>query len=167
MKKSTFLTIIAMIAYAILLAACQKTTTAPSAPPTTTASTLDTSLIGNYKMVFSSVTTELDTNVRFHTSYSSHYTDAAGTYIWYALTGYSSLPTGLRKVSKNVTYDDSNNSDAKIQQCGNNISAGFGSDAKCKLNGANRISGDTIILNFHISPTAGPQFDMQNKYRRF
>ncbi len=166
MKKSTLITIIAVVAGMIILASCEKKTTAPSAPPVT-ASSLDTSLIGNYKMVFSSVTTELDTNVRFHTTYSSNYSNSAGTYIWYALTGYSSLPMGLRKVSKNVTYDDSNNSDAKIQQCSTNISAGFGSDAKCKLNGANRISGDTIILNFHVSPTAGPQFDMQNKYRRF
>lgn len=168
MKRSTLLYLIVFVLGILILAACEKKTTAP-APTTSSVTTpaLDTSASGNYKMIYSSVTSEQDTTVKFTLVYSSHSYQSGDTvnpYIWFALKGFTTLAPGMRKVSKTVIYDDSNNSDAKVQKHNSNVTGGFYSDTKCKLNNGNKFSGDTLILNFHVTPASGPQFDMSNKY---
>lgn len=42
---------------------------------------------------------------------------------------------------------------------------GFNGSTKVKINGSNRfIGGDTLLLNFNVTPVSGPQFNMYCKY---
>lgn len=122
-------------------------------------------------MITTSVITQLDTAttlcLRYKGySYLNYQQDTNLKVIIYKiLNNYNQLP-GYCKVSKTAVYynEGTNHDQPYIKVYDNNISTGFIDCSKVWMNGTNKFSGDTLITNFHVKPTSGPEYDMKNKY---
>jgi len=122
-------------------------------------------------MVSCSNNNELDTNLTFkmlYKSYSYYNTtvDTVEKYILYTIPNNYDQSQGKVRVSKTVVYvnESANKNQPYIKEYRSVIYDGFISSSKVKLNNSNVFSGDTIILNFHVSPLQGSQYDMKCKY---
>jgi len=121
-------------------------------------------------MIYSSVHTELDTNLMFFMHYKSYQWvssfDTTQKRILYKFdNNYSSQP-GEMRVSKTAVYKDgsTNHNQPYIKVYRDNISDGFNNSSLIVLNSGNIFSGDTLMLNFHVSPLTGTQYNQKCKY---
>lgn len=115
---------------------------------------------------------ELNTSLFLALRYKTyHYysLDTNDKTILYWIPNNVNTAAGNVKVSANVIYvnESTNHSQPYIEEHTNDILGGFNDCSKVKLNGSNKFSGDTMILNFHVTPLAAPQFDMKCKYKKW
>jgi hypothetical protein len=92
--------------------------------------------------------------------------DTVEKYILYTIPNNYDQSQGKVRVSKTVVYvnESANKNQPYIKEYRSVIYDGFISSSKVKLNNSNMFSGDTMILNFHISPLQSSQYDMKCKY---
>ena len=171
MKTTTLKILILLTA---LVMSCKKTTTTPSVQQnqlqTNGQSNLDTSKVGIYKMVYCSNPSQMSSSVFLSLRYKTyHYysaTDTTDKIILYWIPNNVNTVNGNVKISNSVIYanESTNKSQPYIEEHHNDILGGFNDCSKVKINGLNYFSSDTMILNFHITPTTGSQYDMRTKY---
>ena len=169
------LTIKILILTTALLLVCKKTTTNNPVPPTPLQpngqDTMDTTKVGMYQMVTCDKPGELSTGVFITLRYKTyHYysTDTTDKIILYWMPNNVNTAPGNLKISQNVIYDNesTNNSQPYIEEHTNDILGGFNDCSGVKLNAGGIFNGDTMILNFHVSPLTGSQYDMKAKYKK-
>lgn len=123
-------------------------------------------------MIYSSVPAELDTNLTFFMHYKSYQWvssfDTTQKYILYKFDNNYSAQPGEMRISKTAVYKDGsgNHNQPYIKVYRDTIHDGFNSSSLVVLNGSNWFKGDTLILNFHVSPLTGSQYNQQCKYRK-
>lgn len=121
-------------------------------------------------MIYCNVPSETDTNLKFFMRYKSYSyasaTDTSEKYILYKFdNNFSASPGELRISNTNVFKDEGvNKIQPYVKEYRDTIYDGFNGSSKVKLNGSNFFKGDTILLNFHIVPVSGTQYDMYCKY---
>lgn len=132
---------------------------------------IDTSRSGKYRMIYSSVSAELDTTLTVRLNYKSYsyyntMIDTTEKYILYTIPNNYDQSQGKVRISKTAIYvnESTNKSQPYVKEYRSVIYDGFLSSSKVKLNNSNRFSGDTMILNYHVSPTSGSQYDICCKY---
>ncbi len=121
-------------------------------------------------MIYSSVPSELDTSLRFFMHYKTYHWvtsyDTTQKYILYEFKNNYSTQPGEMRVSKTAVYKDggTNHNQPYIKVYRDTISDGFNGSSLVTLNGSNWFRGDTLIVNFHVSPLTGSQYNQQCKY---
>lgn len=133
---------------------------------------MDTSKAGLYRMVTCDKALELNTNVFLALRYKTyHYysLDTTDKTILYWIPNNVNTAAGNVKVSNSVIYvnESTNHSQPYIEEHTNDVLGGFNDCSKVKLNGSNYFNADTLILNFHVTPLTGSQFDMKCKYKKW
>lgn len=177
MKKSTLIT---MAFFASLcLWQCKKSNEQPQAQKTTSVQQIqsnnkvtDTTMTGEYQMVASSISSELNTTIKLRLYYSSQYidystSDTMNYYVWLRIVDNMNFTAGYTKVSNTVTFNDAlTQNDAKIDVHNKNITTGFYGDQNLSLYPGSKFSGDTLVLNFSIKPISGPAYSLVTKYKK-
>lgn len=169
------------IMIALTMAMCHKSATQPQTPPSQTQTSntaaasskvTDTTMTGEYQMVASSISSELNTNIQLKLYYSSQYidystSDTMNYYVWLRIVDNMNLVAGHTKVSNTVTFNDAlTQGDAKIDVHNKNITTGFYGDRNLSLYLGSKFIGDTLVLNFSVKPVSGPAYSLVNKYKK-
>lgn len=176
MKKKLLAIIMILAAIGLTMGtmmSCKKNNPQPTVAKTTQTAqqqNLDTSLSGKYKMISCDIPTELDTALMLTLVYKASFpwspADTTDKVILYTIPNNVNSAPGNVRISATVIYQNEgiNHSQPYIQEHRDTISTGFIESSNVSLNGANRFHGDTLLLNYHVSPLTGPHYDMHVKY---
>lgn len=178
MKKT--IQMILMVVAISVMPMCKKSKTQPNEPEAAQHTTqspsnqkvVDTTMIGTYQMVTSSISSELNTTIKLKLSYESNYidyssNDTINARVWLRVVDNMNFTAGYTKVSKNITFNDAfTHADAKICVYSKNIGSGFYGDNALGLYPGSNFSADTMSLNFTVNPAVGNSYNVVFKYKK-
>lgn len=175
MKKLLFeaiLTVALVLGAFVFFTSCQKEKLiAPVQPPPATQTyEPDTSKSGVYKMIFCSDTTQIDSGLQITVLYKNwNYLNSGDTTqktIQYWMPNNYNTLAGKLRISRSVIFynQNVNHTQPYIKTYQQMIMDGFVGDPYVKVNNGNYFSGDTMVINFNITPLVGSSYDMTCKY---
>jgi len=174
MKKITieaFLTAALMLGAFAFFTSCQKEKLiAPVQPPSVQTYQPDTSKSGEYKMIFCTDTTQIDSGLHINVlyknwNYLSSQDTTQKTIQYWMPNNYNTLAGKLR-ISRSVIFynQNTNHTQPYIKTYQELIMDGFVGDPYVKVNNGNYFAGDTMVINFNVTPLVGSSYDMKCKY---
>lgn len=127
-------------------------------------------MVGNYKMIWSSVPGELNTSIKWNISFSAWYidystNDTINAHTWLRVIDSNDVHPGNTKISSNITFHDINVSDPKINVWTKKVTGGFNGDMNVVIYSGGKFDGDTLIMNYMINTP--PQHNMVCKYLKY